>query len=212
MSKTGPGLPPAPDFSLERAAGAPGRLVAGVDEAGRGAWAGPVVAAAVVLDPGTFPAGLNDSKKLSAARREALYGEILAVASVGVGIGSVEQIERRNILHATMDAMCDAVCALDPAPDVVLVDGNRTPLLPCDAEAVVGGDARSLSIAAASIIAKVTRDRLMRDLAGAFPGYGWEQNAGYGVPVHKSALESLGVTPHHRRAYKPIRNILGKLA
>jgi ribonuclease HII len=198
-----------PDFSLETAAGAPARRIAGVDEAGRGAWAGPLVAAAVVLDVEHIPDGLDDSKKLSAKKRDLLFDEILAHADVGIGIGTVEQIEVRNVLNATMDAMRDAVSQLTLAPDVALIDGNKVPLLQCDAEAIVGGDGRSVSIAAASIIAKVTRDRLMRKLAHDFPDYGWEKNVGYGVPVHKAALARLGVTPHHRRSYKPIRNILG---
>ena len=198
-----------PDFSLERAAGAPKRLIAGVDEAGRGAWAGPLVAAAVVLDPKNIPVGLDDSKKLSAKKRDHLFDIILASADVGIGYGTVEQIEVRNVLNATMDAMRDAIGSLGHAPDMALIDGNKVPLLQCDAEAFVGGDGRSVSIAAASIIAKVTRDRIMQKLAVDFPGYGWEKNVGYGVPVHKAGLEGLGVTPHHRRSYKPIRNILG---
>lgn len=209
MKKVAPALFDGPDFSLEKRAGAPARRVAGVDEAGRGAWAGPLVAAAVILDPAHIPPGLNDSKKLSAKKRDLLFDQIMAQAEVGVGIGSVEEIEVRNVLNATMDAMRVAVRALAKPIDVALIDGNHCPLLPCETEAVIGGDARSLSIAAASIIAKVTRDRIMQSLALEFPEYGWDANAGYGVPVHKSALERFGVTPHHRRSYKPIRNILG---
>lgn len=198
-----------PDYSLERAAGAPERLVAGVDEAGRGAWAGPLVAAAVVLDPARIPDGLDDSKKLSAKKRDHLFDKIMADGDVGIGIGTVEQIEVRNVLNATMDAMRDAVGALKCAPHVALIDGNKVPLLQCETDAIIGGDGRSVSIAAASIIAKVTRDRIMQALALEFPEYGWEKNVGYGVPVHKAALERCGVTPHHRRSYKPIRNMLG---
>ncbi len=134
-----------PDFSLERAAGAPKLRIAGIDEAGRGAWAGPVVAAAVVLDPKHIPEGLDDSKKLSVKKRDALYDIIMDVAEVGVGYGSVEQVEVRNVLNATMDAMRDAVVGLPTQPDIALVDGNKTPLLPCKAEAVIGGDGRSRS-------------------------------------------------------------------
>ncbi len=197
-----------PDFSLERAAGAPGKRIAGVDEAGRGAWSGPVVAAAVVFDPACIPEGLDDSKKLSAKKRDGLFDLILASADVGIGYGSVEQIEVRNVLNATLDAMRDAILALESAPDHALIDGNKTPLLACSADAIVGGDGRAVSIAAASIIAKVTRDRLMHALDVDFPGYGWGTNVGYGTRVHKLGLERLGVCVHHRRSYRPIRNIL----
>lgn len=179
-----------------------GGRVAGVDEAGRGPWAGPVVAAAVVLDPARIPAGLNDSKQLSAARRAALFDDIMAVAAVGVGIVEVAEIDRINILQATFAAMTRAVAPLDP--DHVLVDGNRAPLWHYPTQAVVGGDARCLSIAAASIIAKVTRDRIMQRLADDFPGYGWAANKGYGTPEHSAGLDRFGVTIHHRRSYAPI--------
>lgn len=198
-----------PDFSLERAAGAPGARIAGIDEAGRGAWAGPVVAATVVLDPKHIPDGLDDSKKLSAKKRDALFDIIMEHADVGIGYGSVEQVEVRNVLNATMDAMRDSVADLTKQPDAALVDGNKCPLLPCKTQAVIGGDGRSVSIAAASIIAKVTRDRLMQALDKEFPGYGWDTNVGYGTAVHKSGIERLGVNEHHRRSYKPIRNMLG---
>ncbi len=198
-----------PDFSLERAAGAPKHRIAGIDEAGRGAWAGPVVAAAVVLDPAHIPEGLDDSKKLTPKKRDTLFDIIMGTADVGVGYGSVEQVEVRNVLNATMDAMRDAVANLSTQPDAALIDGNKTPLLPCKTEAVIGGDGRSVSIAAASIIAKVTRDRLMQELDKEFPGYGWDSNVGYGTAVHKSGIEKLGVNEHHRRSYKPIRNMLG---
>lgn len=183
-------------------------IVAGVDEAGRGPWAGPVVAAAVILDPAAIPDGLNDSKKLSAARRAALFAALGATARIGVGQASVDEIDRLNILHATMLAMQRAVANLPTRPDIALIDGNRTPDLPCAAEAIVKGDGRSLSIAAASIIAKVTRDRIMAELDTQFPGYGWKTNQGYGTKPHQAGLLRLGVTPHHRRSFKPIHKIL----
>ncbi|WP_340109850.1 ribonuclease HII [Pikeienuella sp. HZG-20] len=193
----------SPDFSFERAA--PFGPVAGVDEAGRGPWAGPVVAAAVILDPATAPSGLNDSKKLSARKREALFAALSSVAEIGVGVATVAEIDRLNILRAADLAMARALGALPRAAGFALIDGNRIPPdLPCPARAIVRGDGRSLSIAAASIAAKVTRDRIMADLALRYPEYGWERNAGYGVPAHRSALEAHGVTPHHRRSFRPI--------
>jgi len=198
-----PSLPP--ELLLDGAAG----TVCGIDEAGRGPWAGPVVAAAVVLDRSAVPVGLDDSKKLSPARRAVLFDLIHASAAVGVGIASVEEIDTLDILRANDLAMRRAVRDLDPAPQSALIDGNRVPPdFPCPAEAVVGGDARVLPIAAASIIAKVTRDRIMAELARRHPGYGWERNQGYGTAEHRAALERLGVTPHHRRTFRPIRNIL----
>ncbi len=189
------------DLALEGAREGP---VAGVDEAGRGPWAGPVVAAAVVLDAGSVPAGVTDSKRLSRARREALFAALRAGARIGVGAASVAEIDRLNILAATLVAMRRAVDDLGVAPAHVLIDGNRMPELACPATAVVGGDARSLSIAAASIVAKVTRDRIMARLARRYPGFGWERNAGYGTAEHRSALDRLGVTPHHRRSFAPV--------
>lgn len=199
-----------PDFSLEDRAFANGAtLVAGVDEVGRGPLAGPVTAAAVILDPARIPSGLNDSKKLSAKRREALAQEIRAVAQVSVAHASVEEIDQHNILRASHIAMERAVAALDPAPDYLLIDGYMIPRgLTLTSEAVVKGDGRSVSIAAASIVAKIERDRIMMDLAQQFPGYGWETNAGYPSKNHKEALQNLGVTPHHRRSFKPVHNIL----
>ncbi|SLN67278.1 Ribonuclease HII [Pseudoruegeria aquimaris] len=199
-----------PDFSFEEAAIARGhRAVAGVDEVGRGPLCGPVTAAAVILDPAALPAGLNDSKKLSERRRLALYEEILATAVVSVAHASVEEIDRLNILHASMLAMRRAVEGLSVRADHLLIDGNRIPDgLEASAEAVVKGDARALSIAAASVVAKTVRDRIMVDLAQQHPGYGWERNAGYGTKQHLAALEKLGLTPHHRRSFKPIHNIL----
>lgn len=200
----------APDFSFELAALARGaRLICGVDEVGRGPLCGPVTAAAVILNPDNIPAGLGDSKALTAARRLALAAEIHATAEVAIAHASVEEIDRINILQASHLAMSRAIAALPRAPDHALIDGNRLPKdLTCTAEAVVKGDARVLSIAAASIVAKVARDALMEDLARQFPGYGWERNAGYPTKDHLSALLSLGVTPVHRRSFKPVHNIL----
>ena len=199
-----------PDMSFEEAALARGyRLIAGVDEVGRGPLAGPVTAAAVILDPVRVPEGLADSKQLTEKRRNALYDEIFAVATVSIAHASVEEIDRINILRASHLAMERAVARLAHAPDHLLIDGNMIPRgLSVSAEAIVKGDARSLSIAAASIVAKVCRDRLMVDLAQQHPGYGWEKNAGYPSPAHKEALRNLGVTPHHRRSFKPVHNIL----
>lgn len=182
-------------------------LVAGVDEAGRGPLAGPVVAAAVILDELNPIAGLTDSKKLTAARRETLYDEIRAKAlCCSIAEASVEEIDRINILQATYLAMRRAVQALAEQPEVVLIDGNRAPpQLGCRAETIVGGDAHSYSIAAASIFAKVTRDRYMTKLAETFPGYGWESNRGYGSAQHLDALTLLGPTPHHRMSFAPLR-------
>jgi len=198
-----------PDFSAERALIARhGDPVAGIDEAGRGPWCGPVVAAAVILDEEAIPDGLNDSKKLNAARRDELFAAVSARAQIGIGIASVERIDRDNILQATLWAMAEAVSALPVLPAAALVDGNRTPDLVCPAEPLIKGDSRALSIAAASIVAKVTRDRIMADLAREFPGYGWERNQGYGTAEHRKAIEILGVTPHHRHSFRPIRQTL----
>jgi ribonuclease HII len=197
-----------PDFLFERDATPP---VCGIDEAGRGPWAGPVVAAAVVLDTRRLPAGLDDSKRLTPARRDALHAELAACALVGVGISSVEEIDRVNILQASFLAMRRAVAALDGIawPALALVDGPLAPPgLGCPVRPVVGGDGRCLSIAAASIVAKVTRDRIMVALAQQFPGYGWETNMGYGVPEHAAGLARLGVTPHHRRSFAPVHKML----
>lgn len=200
----------APDFSFESAARARGLArIAGVDEVGRGPLAGPVVAAAVVLDPGRIPPGLNDSKKLSAARREALYEQIMATADVAVAAASVAEIDQLNILRASHLAMVRAVAGLACPPDHVLIDGHLIPDgLHLSAEAIVKGDGRSVSIAAASIVAKLWRDRHMVALAQQHPHYGWEMNAGYPTAQHKKALAQFGVTEHHRRSFKPIHNIL----
>ncbi len=199
-----------PDYSLEFAAIAAGASrIAGVDEVGRGPLAGPVTAAAVVLRVDDIPAGLNDSKKLTAARREALFEEIMVRAEVSVAHASVAEIDTLNILRAAHLAMERAVAGLVCAPDHVLIDGNLVPKgLTLPAECVVKGDGRAFSIAAASIVAKVTRDRIMVDLAQQHPGYGWERNAGYPSKSHISALQDLGVTPHHRRSFRPVHNIL----
>ncbi len=187
--------------------------IAGVDEAGRGPWAGPVVAAAVILDPDNIPLGINDSKALDPDAREALYPRIMESALVGVGVADVARIDQDNILNATMWAMTVAVkampCARGQKPKLVLVDGNRAPRFACRARTIVKGDARSLSIAAASIIAKVTRDRMMIALGRSFPGYGFERHKGYGTPEHADALARLGVTEHHRRSFRPVQLALG---
>ena len=195
-----------PDFSHEIALGG---SVAGVDEVGRGPLAGPVTAAAVILDPTRIPEGLNDSKKLSAKKREALFDIIQDVAQVSLGWASVEEIDEINIRNASLLAMVRAVEGLAQTPTHALIDGNVIPKgLTCPATALVKGDGRSVSIAAASIIAKVTRDRLMVSLAQQHPGYGWENNAGYPSKAHIQALQDIGVTPHHRRSFKPVHNIL----
>ena len=198
-----------PDLSLESAAG---EYVAGVDEAGRGPWAGPVVAAAVVFDAGSPPSGLGsmitDSKQLRAEHRAALQPAILACADATIGIASVAEINSMNILQATLLAMRRAVVRLARMPDLALVDGNRAPSLPCAVRTVVGGDGLSLSIAAASIVAKVARDRLMARLALDHPGYGWERNAGYGTAEHRAGLARLGPCAQHRRSFRPIRELL----
>ena len=199
----------SPDLTFETAARLRGfSIIAGVDEVGRGPLAGPVTAAAVILG-GHVPEGLNDSKVLSAARRERLFALIMDNASVSVAHASVAEIDRLNILRASQLAMERAVAGLSVVPDWVLIDGNLIPAgLRGSGEAIVKGDARSLSIAAASIVAKVVRDRIMVDLAQQHPGYGWERNAGYPTKDHLAALLNLGVTPHHRRSFKPVHNIL----
>ena len=194
-----------PTFRRERRALNKGVFpVAGCDEAGRGPLAGPVVAAAVVLDPSRIPRGLNDSKKLDAAAREKLYEKIFATAQVAVAFGAVERIDRDNILRASLWALARAVKALPVRPKLVFVDGNLKIDCGCDCEAVVSGDALVLSVAAASIVAKVTRDRLMTRLGLAHPGYGFERHMGYSVPEHFAALAKLGPTIHHRKSFAPV--------
>ena len=183
--------------------------IAGVDEAGRGPLAGPVTACAVRLLPGRIPPGLADSKTLTAKRREALFDAIMAMADVSIAHATVTEIDSLNILRASHLAMVRALAGLAAPPDYALIDGNLMPRdMPCAGEAIVKGDAHSLSIAAASIVAKVTRDRIMVDLAQQHPGYGWDKNAGYPTKLHQLALLNLGVTPHHRRSFKPVHNIL----
>lgn len=198
-----------PDFTREAAHG--GR-VAGVDEVGRGPLAGPVVAAAVVF-PGGVPDALapllDDSKQLSAAQRERALAALIAcgAAEIAVAAASVAEIARLNVLGASLLAMRRAVTRLPALPDLALVDGNQPPALPCPVRCVVGGDALSLSIAAASIAAKVVRDRLMVRLDRRYPGYGWASNAGYGTAAHREALRRLGVTAHHRAGFGPVRDL-----
>ena len=184
-------------------------MVAGIDEVGRGPLAGPVTAAAVILDPDNIPKGLNDSKVLPAEARERLFGELYATSEVSVAHASVEEIDTLNILRASHLAMCRALDGLRRTPCIALVDGNMIPEgLRCPGEALIKGDGRSLSVAAASIVAKVVRDRIMVDLAQQHPGYGWERNAGYPTKAHREALLSLGVTPYHRRSFKTVHNML----
>jgi ribonuclease HII len=199
-----------PDFRFEEAALARGALrVAGLDEVGRGPLAGPVMAAAVRLDPGRIPPGLRDSKALTARARERLAAELHEVAEVAVAEASVEEIDALNILRASHLAMERAAALLPSGADFLLIDGNQIPRgLVGRSQAIVRGDAACLSIAAASIVAKVARDRVMVDLAQQFPGYGWEHNAGYPTAAHRAALKILGVTPVHRRSFKPVHNIL----
>ncbi len=201
-----------PDLTREKALGG---IVAGIDEAGRGPLAGPVVAAAVVLPPRLprpLRTELNDSKKLSAAKRESLYALVTGCARWAVGVASVEEIDRVNILQATFLAMARAVDGLGVAVDCALVDGNQRPRgLSCRVECLVGGDGLSLSVAAASVVAKVTRDRMMLDYAARYPGYGWETNMGYGTRAHQQALDRLGPTPLHRRSFAPVGDLFDLL-
>lgn len=199
----------APDFSFEQDLSARGAIrIAGVDEVGRGPLAGPVTAAAVILDPNNIPEGLHDSKALTKKRREALEPLIFTAAQVSIAYATVEEIDEINILRASHLAMERAVAGLGQV-DHALIDGNMIPRgLDVPATTIIKGDARCLSIAAASIVAKICRDRIMCDLAQQFPGYGWDTNAGYGSKSHISALQNLGVTPHHRRSFKPVHNML----
>ncbi|MEQ1650747.1 MAG: ribonuclease HII [Hyphomicrobiaceae bacterium] len=187
-----------------------GGPIAGVDEVGRGPWAGPVVTAAVVLDPKNIPDGIADSKALDHDAREILYPRILASAlDVAIGIADVDRIDRDNILNATLWAMAEAVNGLKKQPRLALIDGNKAPRLKCAVRTVIKGDAKCLSIAAASIIAKVTRDRMMIEAAHTLPGYGFERHKGYGTAEHQAAIHRLGVTDFHRRSFKPIQLALG---
>src|SRR5215207_4848793 len=191
-----------PCFKIERDFPMP---LAGVDEAGCAPLAGPVVAAAVVLDRGKFPRGIDDSKKLDIDTREAIYGRLSKVARIGVGMASVEEIDQINIYWARMLAMTRAVEALGFEPAWVLVDGNATPRWQRPSKAIVAGDAKCRSIAAASIVAKVTRDRIMAEHARDYPGYGWEHNRGYPTPEHIRAIDALSLTPLHRRTFSKVR-------
>lgn len=192
-----------PDFSFETQAGASrGRIICGVDEAGRGPLAGPVVAAAVIINPENIPAGLNDSKALSHSARERLLNILTESAEIGIGVSEPGEIDRINILWATMAAMRRAIENLNISIDCALIDGNRTPTdLACDAHAIVKGDAKSLSVAAASIVAKVTRDRIMAEADSRFPGYGWAGHKGYPTKAHREAVEQLGRSPAHRWSF-----------
>ena len=200
-----------PDFAIERACAG---IVCGIDEAGRGPLAGPVVAAAVIIDRrrwrGEMRNVLDDSKALSRELRERCYGALIGGARagsvrIGVGAASASEIDRINILRASLAAMARALAALGVRPDIALIDGNIAPPVPCPVKTVVGGDALSFSIAAASVVAKVTRDRIMHSLAPRYPGYGWETNVGYATAEHGAAIRRLGVTRHHRRSFAPVR-------
>ena len=196
-----------PDFAHEARLRARGfELVAGVDEVGRGPLAGPVVVAAVILDPDHLPDGLDDSKKLTASVRERLFTEIMRHAHVAIASIPAARIDAINIRQATFEAMAEAVNGLAVRADFALIDGRDVPSLPCPAEALIGGDRRSLSIAAASIIAKVTRDRMMTLLAQTYPDYGFEKHMGYGTAKHLKALDLHGPTPLHRMSFAPLKH------
>ena len=204
-----------PTFRREQKAHASGRVpVAGCDEAGRGPWAGPVVAAAVILDPACVPRGLDDSKRLTPERREELFAEICASAEVALALAPPARIDRDNILRASLWALARAVCALPRTPRLVFVDGPYRPPLgeEFEVEAIIGGDGLVASIAAASIVAKVTRDRLMSRLGAAFPAYGFERHKGYGTEFHAEVLKRYGPTPHHRANWEPVVAVRGPVA
>lgn len=186
--------------------------LAGVDEAGCAPLAGPVVAAAVILDRDRFPRGIDDSKNLPLEKREAIYAKLIKCAAWAVGIATVEEIDSINIYWARMLAMSRAVEALGIEPAWVLVDGNATPRWQRPSKAIIGGDGKCRSIGAASIVAKVTRDRIMVDYARDYPGYGWEHNRGYPTPDHRRALKELGLTPHHRRSFGLVREMEARSA
>lgn len=197
-----------PDFSHEQdLIDRHGGPIAGIDEVGRGPLAGPLIAAAAVIDPATCPDGLHDSKKLTPKRRDTLFAALQGTAHYGLGVIEVAELDRINNIHtASLLAMRRAFDALTEKvqPAAALIDGRFVPDLPCPAVALVKGDARALSIAAASIIAKVTRDHIMTELATAFPHYGWHTNAGYGSKLHMEALKTHGITPHHRLSFAPV--------
>ncbi len=196
-----------PDLSIENSKSG---IICGIDEAGRGPWVGDVVAAAVTLGE-DFPSGMNDSKKLTAKKREELFEKILQTCSVGIGRANVQEIDTINIGKATKLAMKRAYEALTPKPNFALIDGNQLPDLDCEMEYVIKGDSKSLSIAAASIIAKVTRDRELLEMAKEHPEYGWESNKGYGTKQHSDAMQKHGITPYHRQSYAPVRKLLEQL-
>jgi ribonuclease HII len=186
-----------------------GGPVAGVDETGRGPLAGPVVAAAVVLDPRRIPEGIADSRWLSNAARRALHEAILATADIGIGVAEVDRIDSENILNATLWAMAQALSRLPSPPKLALIDGNKAPRLDCRARTIMRGESKCLSIAAASIVAKVTRDAIMISLARQYPDYGFERHKGYGTREHHAAIAMHGVTPQHRRSFRPVQLALG---
>ena len=201
------------NFDLEKLAWKDGfSSVAGVDEVGRGPWAGPVLACALIFnnsdDQHPIFSELDDSKKLSKTKREKLAQQLPSFAKIGIGCASVKEIDAFNILRATLVAMGRAIDNLPERPDYILVDGNHLPKTNLEEQSVIRGDSRSYSIAAASIIAKVKRDKLMSELSLEFPGYGWETNAGYGTKMHQKALRRQGITKHHRKSFSPIRNML----
>lgn len=204
-------FPDGPDFLIEEQFRTKGLVVCGVDEAGRGPLAGPVVTAAVILDPENIPDGLNDSKKLTAKKRDALFDAIMETAFVGICSAPPATIFERNIRGATLHAMAQSVKALAATPDIALIDGRDIPpRLPCRGQALIKGDSRSLSIAAASIIAKVTRDRMCDLLGHSLPDYGFGKHKGYGTAQHMKALKERGATPHHRADFKPIAEIIAQ--
>jgi len=198
-----------PNFLIEEDFGWPNKLIAGVDEAGRGPWAGPVVSAAVVLNKKNIPIDLNDSKKISEKKRQSLYSSIYNSHFVGVGISSIEEIDNLNILQATFLSMKRALNNLDCSVDAILVDGNIDPGFDYKTECIVKGDSISFSIAAASIVAKVTRDNLMSKIHREFPNYNWKRNKGYGTREHRNALDMYGPCKYHRKSFSPINKMLG---
>lgn len=193
------------DLSYESRYAAP---VAGIDEAGRGPWAGPVVAAAVIFTSAQLPFPLNDSKQLTKLQREAIFKQLPFYSHIGIGLATVEEIDQLNILQATFLAMQRAFNNLPIIPACALVDGNQAPHLPCDTYKLIKGDSCCASIAAASIIAKVTRDHIMSQLSTEYPHYGWEKNAGYGTKLHQTGMSLYGISPHHRKSFKPVQGLL----
>ncbi|MCH2546138.1 MAG: ribonuclease HII [Alphaproteobacteria bacterium] len=195
----------SPDFSIESEYSG---IIVAIDEVGRGPLAGPVMAAAAILDASTIPHGINDSKKLSLKKRDALFDTLMQHCRIEIGVADEKEIEALNILGATKLAMTRAYDKLGVDATIALIDGNQPPKLSCPTRCIVKGDSISLSIAAASIAAKVTRDRLMAELAKTYTGFGWERNAGYGTKEHLSAMQQYGITPHHRKGFAPVRDLL----